>query len=105
MSIWAQDKKIKLTPYQSIAKKLKHNTPKKSKGVNLISATELNKELKNNASFIILAAREVIKIPNSIIPPEVTLVIEEFSDIFPEDLPNKLPPIRDIQHAIDLVLE
>jgi len=31
-------------------------------------------------------------------------VIEEFSDVFPEDLLNMLPPMCDIQHAIDLVL-
>jgi len=29
-------------------------------------------------------------------------MIEKFSDVFPEDLPNKLPPMRDIQHAINL---
>jgi len=29
-------------------------------------------------------------------------MIEEFSDIFPEDLPNKLQPVCDIQQAIDL---
>ena len=32
-------------------------------------------------------------------------MIEEFSDVFPEDLLNKLPPTRDIRHAIDLVPE
>jgi len=36
-----ESKKIKLTPYRPIAKKTKLNSPKKSKGVNLISATEL----------------------------------------------------------------
>ena len=29
-------------------------------------------------------------------------MIEKFSDVFPEDLPNKLSPMRDIQHAINL---
>ena len=30
-------------------------------------------------------------------------MINEFADVFPEDLPDQLPPMRDIQHAIDLV--
>ena len=50
-----------------------------------------------------LAIREVVMMPDRAIPPEGTPVIEEFSDVFPEDLPNKLLPMRDIQHAIDLV--
>jgi len=42
-----EGKKIKLTPYRPTAKKLKPNTPKKSKGLNLISAIEFDQELKN----------------------------------------------------------
>jgi len=49
----------------------------------LIGATELDQELKNGAPFMILAARKVVKTPDSTIPPEVTPVIEEFSDVFP----------------------
>ena len=97
-------KEIKLILYQSITKKPKLNAPKKSKGVNLISVTEFDQELKNDAPCMILTAREVVWMLASIILSEVTPMIEEFSDIFPEDLPNKLPPIHDIQHAIDLVL-
>ena len=33
---------------------------------------------------MILTAGEVVKTPDSTIPPEVTLVIEEFSDVFPK---------------------
>jgi len=67
----------------------------------LISVIELDQELKNGAPCMILAAREVVKTPDSTIPPEVTPMIGELNDVFPEDLPNKLPPMRDI--AIDLV--
>ena len=97
-----EGKKIKLTPYWPIAKKLKPNTPKKSKE-NLISAIELDQELKNGVPFMILAVREVVKTPDSNIPLEVTLVIDEVSDVFPEDVLNKLPLMHNIQHVIDLV--
>jgi len=30
-------------------------------------------------------------------------MIKEFNDVFPEDPPNKLSPMCNIQHAIDLV--
>ena len=36
-------------------------------------------------------------------PEEVKSVLKEFKDVFPEKLPNHLPPMRDIQHAIDFV--
>jgi len=67
-----ESKKIKLTHYRTIAKKPKLNAPKKSKEVNLISSTELDQEPKNGASFMILAAREVVKTLDSSIPPEAT---------------------------------
>jgi len=53
-----EGKKIKLTLCRPIAKKSKPNALKKLKGVNLISATKLDQELKNGAPFMILAARE-----------------------------------------------
>ena len=43
---------------------------------------------------MILAAREVIKTLNNTIPLEFTPVIEEISNVFLEDLLNRLPPMR-----------
>ena len=36
------------------------------------------------------------------IPEEIQLLIKEFEVLFPEELPAGLPPMRDIQHCIDL---
>ena len=35
--------------------------------------------------------------------PSLAPLMEEFQDVFPEELPNSLPPQRDIQHNIDLI--
>ncbi|XP_056864510.1 uncharacterized protein LOC130511487 [Raphanus sativus] len=37
------------------------------------------------------------------IPLDIEHVLNEFQDVFPADLPTSLPPLRDIQHHIDLV--
>ena len=38
------------------------------------------------------------------VPLEVKNLIDDFVDMVPDELPSELPPLRDIQHAIDLVL-
>ena len=45
---------------------------------------------------MILATQEVTKETNTLIPPEVTPVIAEFANVFPEDLQDKLSLMRDI---------
>ena len=69
----------------------------------MITAKDFSQEVEKGAPFVILATEEITKESNPKIPPEVTPVIAEFADVFPEDLSDKLPPMRDIQHAIDLV--
>ena len=36
--------------------------------------------------------------------PEIISIFQEFAQVFSIELPDKLPPMQDIQHAIDLVL-
>ena len=36
--------------------------------------------------------------------PKVSKLLSEFSDVAPNELPSNLPPMGNIQHAIDLVL-
>ena len=36
-------------------------------------------------------------------PMELSDLLNEFQDIMPAEIPNQLPPMREIQHAIDLI--
>ena len=45
-----------------------------------------------------------MKLDEMHVPPVVKVLMEAFEDVFPKDLPTELPPMRDIQHAIDLEL-
>ncbi|GKA13150.1 putative nucleotidyltransferase, ribonuclease H [Tanacetum coccineum] len=57
-------------------------------------------ELEMGDDVFVLIGNEVAedsKIPEAMIP-----LLEEFLDVFPDELPDGLPPLRDIQHHIDL---
>lgn len=38
-----------------------------------------------------------------IVPQSIKELIKSFEDVFPNELPTELPPMRDIQHAIDFI--
>jgi len=57
----------------------------------------------SGAQVIVLVAREVAKESHEMILPEVAPIITDFADMFSKDLPDQLPLMRNIQHAIDLV--
>ena len=69
--------------------------------------------LVDGDSFMIEAtrAREVfaVVVGNGVetesfsVPKTIQSLLTEFQDIIPEELPEGLPPIRDIQHQIDLI--
>jgi hypothetical protein len=40
---------------------------------------------------------------SSTLPPSVTNLLQEYSDVFPTKIPLGLPPIRGIEHQIDLI--
>jgi len=44
----------------------------------------------------------VTNVVSSHVPKEVQEILSEYEDLVSEDLPAQLPPMRDIQHQIDL---
>jgi hypothetical protein len=41
---------------------------------------------------------------DSCVPSVVKVLLQEFENVFPNDIPSGLPPIRGIEHQIDFVL-
>jgi hypothetical protein len=40
---------------------------------------------------------------NSCVPSVVKVLLQEFENVFPEEIPSDLPPIRGIEHQINYV--
>ena len=60
----------------------------------------MNESLEVGIVSMLLSALELDSMN---IPVEIRQLIMEFEDVFLIELPNDLPPMRDIQHCIDLV--
>jgi hypothetical protein len=73
------------------------------KGLNIISPTEFELTLVDDAVVFAVVVME-LPLDSPIMPStEAQTLLQEFQDVFDKDLPDQLPPLRDIQHAIDLV--
>jgi hypothetical protein len=53
--------------------------------------------------MVLLVVSREEKQEDDIIPTEFSAMLEEFQDIMPDEIPNQLPPMREVQHAIDLI--
>ena len=90
---------LKPKPIDMIKKK---ETPK-AKGLNIISSKAFERVAVQEFVVFALVARELHGEAHEEQPEEVKSVLQEFKDVFPEELLDHLPPMRDIQHAIDFV--
>ena len=68
----------------------------------LLSKSEMEKEIRAGSDVMAFVAIEEIESEKEI-PKEVEPILAEFVDVVPEEIPHGLPPMRDIQHQIDLV--
>ena len=74
----------------------------KKKSLHPISAKKLETIMSEGSLVWMLAAREVREDFKIDYPKEVASLLSEFHDVFPEDLSDYLPSMKNIQHAIDL---
>lgn len=69
----------------------------------LLSKALFEEQIKETSIVFALVAASQHQSVTTHVPPAFQLLLKEFADIFPEELPDGLPPLRDIQHQINLV--
>ena len=69
-------------------------------------ASEVKRALFLNKPMIVLLYKEAFFNTNQLdtsLPSSIISLLQEFEDVFPEEIPKGLPPIRGIEHKIDFV--
>jgi hypothetical protein len=127
-SLRYNDKKIALLPMSpeaivrdDIAKaakaKTENNKNSKSVGNNedgiklkghclLASKSDINELIASTSIAYALVCKDAlisIQDMQHSLPPVVANILQEYSDVFPSEIPAGLPPIRGIEHQIDLI--
>uniref|UniRef100_A0A6I9QCX6 Uncharacterized protein LOC105033752 n=1 Tax=Elaeis guineensis var. tenera TaxID=51953 RepID=A0A6I9QCX6_ELAGV len=76
---------------------------KKGRKENLFAnKREVKQVLTNHEIIFVLVAKQVPGEEVSL-PPQMKEILDKFIDVFPKELPKGLPPIRGIEHQIDLI--
>ena len=82
----------------------------KSKGVSLLTMLATKDDLREFGEDpslvpIVLMHKGEILVSNDMTPLSIGVsnVLQEFGDVFPKDIPSGLPPLRGIEHQIDLI--
>ncbi|XP_056158507.1 uncharacterized protein LOC130134829 [Syzygium oleosum] len=76
------------------------NTGKESLFLNETRVERAISKQKNVFALLMVEKKSEIERP---IHPKKHRLLKDFADVFPEDLPPGLPPIRGIEHQIDLI--
>jgi hypothetical protein len=75
-------------------------------GCLLSTKSEVNELLASNSvSYALICKDALISLHDlqQSLPPIVADILQECADVFPREVPAKLPPLRGIEHQIDLI--
>ena len=83
----------------------KHGISKRhGQNLHILKCKKFEREGIETSMCLALVAKEVISYSSIVnVPLEVKNLLYGFVDMVPDELPSELPPLRDIQHVIDLV--
>ncbi|XP_048630520.1 uncharacterized protein LOC106373165 [Brassica napus] len=72
-----------------------------------IKQSQVKRSLYSQKPFLLLVYKESLMASSSDLAPEIPSelldVLQKYSDVFPDENPKGLPPVRGIEHQIDLV--
>jgi hypothetical protein len=71
-----------------------------------VKASDVKSTFYTNQPIFVLLYKEACFNTNELDEslPSVVVWLQEYKDVFPNDVPSGLPPIRGIEHQIDFVL-
>jgi hypothetical protein len=96
-----------VVPQQNKTPQLQRTEPQGKEGLVMMARKGDLKELSDpNTMFFVLLCKDNFLSTNhlpSTLPSVVFDVLQEYEDMFPEEVPPGLPPKRGIEHQIDLV--
>ena len=79
----------------------------KKQGSFYAKTNDVKNAFYTNQPVFVLLYKEVCFNTNELdesLPSVIVSLLQEYEDVFPNDVPNGLPPIRGIEHQIDFVL-
>jgi hypothetical protein len=68
--------------------------------------SEIKRAMFSNQPMIVLLYKDALLNTNELdhaLPSSIASLLQEYKDVFPEETPHGLPPIRGIEHQIDFV--
>jgi hypothetical protein len=108
-SFMLNGKKVNLLPLssQQVGEdqlRSQQNEVKSHKGLLLAKKGDIKQALGLAGVVFMIWAKQLLQVEGLDLPRQIKELLEEFKDVFPDELPKGLPPIRGIEHRIDLVL-
>jgi hypothetical protein len=73
----------------------------------MIATKSEMRDVRNNPTqvLIVLVYKDILLPGNNLtsLPSVIVHVLQDYNDVFPEEAPAGLPPLREIKHQIDLM--
>ncbi|KAM2088669.1 hypothetical protein ACFX1T_032717 [Malus domestica] len=92
-----------IKPIKEVQPTLPLNGKASEHRLSILSPVDFTHELQDTGVVFALLLKPVSKCTPTPFAEPIRQLLTEFCDVIPEDLPDELPPAREIQHAIDLV--